>query len=264
MKVITFNTAYSQQKQQLADRLQRTKADIILLQEVGGGNSGEDIKDVSGFLSKRLGMFARYAPEFEEQKDRTHTGNLILTRYQYKYESLELKQLANWNPPIISRPWTWVTRGWFEPRIGQRVAQIMLCQVGKRRVAVINLHLESKVSSRMLTLQIKEVLEAVRQKYPNIPAIIAGDFNSNCVNIPCECLPIKELQNHEFKDALGDVSQIEKRFTTYCKLVGTKKISDWIFYRWLNIVPGSGETDHSPLFQPTLSDHSLLSAEFNF
>jgi endonuclease/exonuclease/phosphatase family metal-dependent hydrolase len=61
---------------------------------------------------------------------------------------------------------------------------------GGRPLVVYNLHLESKLYEHLRLLELNEVLADVERCPPDIPVIIAGDFNRYCEH------PAPEAQGH--------------------------------------------------------------------
>ena len=67
--------------------------------------------------------------------------------------------------------------GLFQERLGGRIALATEVQVRNKRLAVYNLHLESKGDENLRLGQLEEAIEDAAAHTPDVPTLLAGDLN---------------------------------------------------------------------------------------
>ena len=117
---------------------------------------------------------------------------------------------------------------------------------GSRLLVVYNLHFESKLYEHLRLLQLDEVLADAKRYPPEIPVIIAGDFNTLTPNSPM----IPRLQEAGYRSVFGN-----RKVRTHV-IAGAL---DWIFVR------GGVQFEHARVPRGLrASDHDPISVALHF
>jgi len=159
--------------------LARSKADIIMLQEVDQNTRRTGHINVAKAISQQLRMNYVFGREFEEltQESRgshAYQGQATLSRWPISNARLIRfrEQSTFWRPHAYMPRWPI-----FQERLGGRMALAADVQIGGRTILTYNLHLESRGDDRLRRAQLGEVLEDARHYRPEMPVILAGDLN---------------------------------------------------------------------------------------
>jgi endonuclease/exonuclease/phosphatase family metal-dependent hydrolase len=72
----------------------------------------------------------------------------------------------------------------FQERLGGRIALVTEVQVQRKRLAVYNLHLESKGDEDLRLAQLKEAIRDAAAQTQQIPTLLAGDLNFDASQTP--------------------------------------------------------------------------------
>lgn len=159
--------------------LARSKADLIMLQEVDQNTRRTGQIDVARSIAQQLQLNYVFGREFEELTQeskgcRAYQGQATLSRYPISSTRLIpfREQSRFWRPHAYKPRWPV-----FQERLGGRMALVADVQIAGRTIHVYNLHLESRGDDRLRRAQLSEVLEGARRYPPEAPVILVGDLN---------------------------------------------------------------------------------------
>lgn len=145
--------------------------DVILGNELDDGNVRSGQRDTAKEIAQRLCMNYVFGLEFielgDDANEKGYHGNAIFSRWPIlRAESFYPDEGYNW---FYSE----------QPRIGARVAILAELDVAGSRVGVVTAHLENRTSPEGRTRQMHQLLEHIRQFFPeNEPVFLGGDFNT--------------------------------------------------------------------------------------
>ncbi len=159
-------------------------SDVIFLNELDYGMLRTGNINVTGELSKRLGMNYIYGIEFMEltlgdvrrdiPKEKEHEGNkealhgnAILSKFKM-YDSYTLRLPAKYD---------WYVED--AQRLGNRMALFTKIEYKGKEIGLVCTHLENRASGEERALQMKAVLDEADKVFKDIPVIISGDMNTN-------------------------------------------------------------------------------------
>ena len=172
------DAAYARQKlRQLAHVLQQAQADVVLLQEVDLHSARTGYVDQARWLAQQA-HYPYYACSILWEKNylpyplwatpahhlgRMRAGNCVLSRYPIKRHSRLVFDKPRANP-------FWYNLGYID-----RGAQTVVLQVGGRRIAVVNAHLEAFDQT---TRHEQAQQLAAWVKSLSLPWVLGGDLNA--------------------------------------------------------------------------------------
>ena len=253
--VLCWNILYGHDPTQIASVIRTQNPDIVLLQEVGGGDTVVDGLTVA---TKLQGLtkypYMWYSEEFRELRygagSNIGTGQAILSRYPLeKPKKLVFKnQATDWSPPNPYNLLTWFNlRGYFQPRRGGRLAQIATIRVSGGRWTIVNVHLESYEGYKLglRQKQVAEILETTKKNHAE-SLIVAGDLNADYKSPAVQML---------FKSGFDNLIE---RCVTSQPTTRDGYNYDWILFRSesgqamaqepVKILNNINNSDHYPLF----------------
>jgi endonuclease/exonuclease/phosphatase family metal-dependent hydrolase len=242
LRAVTWNIDRGYDLGKIEATLRRIGADLIFLQEVDRHSRRTHNADVAHDLARSLGYNYAFGTAFEEMSQSVdgrpaYQGQATLCRCTIRNARvLRFKRQSNWWKPHGFIPNT----GFFQRRLGGRIALVTELSVGHSKMVAYNVHFESRSAGAIQSAQLNEVLADLWRYPPGTPAIIAGDLNSKYN--PAQVLHFLEKQG--FHSVLGE--KIERTHV----LIG---YFDWIFYRGpLNlergeVLRGSHASDHDPV-----------------
>lgn len=242
LRVITWNIDRGYNLDKIESTLTRLSADLMFFQEVDLHSRRAHDADVSRDLARSLGYNYAFGTAFQEMGQSVdgrpaYQGQATLCRCPiHNPRVLRFKRQSNWWKPHGFIPNT----GFFQRRLGGRVALVTELSIGRSLVIAYNVHFESRSAGAIQSAQLNEVLADLRRYPPGTPAIIGGDLNSKYN--PSGVLHF--LENQGFHSVLGE--KIERTHV----IIG---YFDWIFYRgpWKitsgKVVRGSHASDHDPV-----------------
>ncbi|MGH9814101.1 MAG: endonuclease/exonuclease/phosphatase family protein, partial [Candidatus Acidiferrales bacterium] len=179
-----------------------------------------------------------YAPaRLKEAGDATH-GLAVLSRFPLR--EVEVIPLKQYNLGVNTR---------------QRIALGVTLELGKRRLRLYNVHLDTRINARQRLEQLQPVVEAAR-RHAVAETVIGGDFNTNPLYWLLPVLPI--FRSNQAK--VVDDHMKEKGFVTpFAEAGGTSKKwggrfrVDAIYSRGLTVKSFAVEesvaiSDHFPLW----------------
>lgn len=185
MKILSWNIERGYKKNKIAKFLKKQAADIYLLTEIDRGVKRTKNADIFRFLLKTLNQKGYFAKEFYEINSLWRKfiptgglgggmhGNAIFTRYpilNYKVINLPTNNKLKWEGKTVIPEL-------FEPRKGNRVAQICKIDSDFGKITLVNTHLENWRSGWP---DRKRQLESIHKQVADQKNLImAGDLNTS-------------------------------------------------------------------------------------
>lgn len=247
LRIVTWNIEQGARFGDVAQQLQRMKADVVLLQEADIACDRSGNRNVPRDLAHALGMNWVAAGEFQEIGESSHgvpalTTQAILSRYPITGATtirFANQALLRWKLSPV------------QPRRGARIAL-------KARTAglqLYNAHIESGGNETLRTRQMRQILDDyARNRAEGGRAVIAGDFN----NVPAERSPMfRALGEGGFQSAL-------ERAALARTSAGNKHPIDWIFVNGLTAegrVLDTGDASDHYAVMATITTTALLPDE---
>ena len=156
-----------------------SSADLILLQETDVNARRTRHRDIPREIAQALRMNYIFGREFEElaqgsRTDPAYHGQTTLSRLPLTNARILRfsDQSGFWRPRWFLPPLECLQR-----RTGGRMALISEITLGGRTLVLYNVHLESRGGAELRIRQFAEILTDIRQHPPELPVLIAGDFN---------------------------------------------------------------------------------------
>jgi endonuclease/exonuclease/phosphatase family metal-dependent hydrolase len=242
LRVITWNIDRGYDLDRIKSTLAELQADLMFFQEVDLHSRRAHDADVASILAQSLGYNYALGIAFQEMGQSVdgrpaYQGQATLCRCPIRNSRvLRFNRQSSWWKPHGFIPNT----GFFQRRLGGRVALVTELAVGSSLVVAYNVHFESRSAGAIQSAQLSEVLADLQRYPPGTPAIIGGDLNSKYN--PSAVLHFLEQQG--FHSVLGE--KIERTHV----IIG---YFDWIFYRgpWKvtsgKVVRESHASDHDPV-----------------
>ena len=178
VRVVNWNIERGMRLSEVIDFLGSQRADLLILQEVDLSARRTHFLNIAEEIARKLEMNYVFGLEFQEltQGQRTspaYQGQATLSRWTLRNPRVIRfrRQSDFWRPR-----WYLPQISLFQERLGGRIALVTEVQVQRKRLAVYNLHLESKGDEVLRLAQLEEAIEdaANTQK---IPTLLAGDLN---------------------------------------------------------------------------------------
>jgi len=253
IRVVNWNINRGLHLQGVIDFLSGAKADIILLQESDLNAQRTHRVNVAREISQKLQMNYAFGREFEELTQGTRAspayhGQATLSRWPLSSSRILRfhKQSNFWRPH-----WFLPEIEPFQERLGGRLALVCEANVAGKTMVTYNLHLESKGDDLLRCSQINETLDDARRYAPNMPVVLAGDFNLD-VSGGAAAAAISRAQ---FLDAFANPHVP----TTPHSFLEQGRTIDWIFTR------GPLRANQPQVHRSvTASDHYPLSTTLHF
>ena len=244
--LVSWNIQCGLRLRAILDFLRKASPDICLLQEVDLNARRTGRRNIAEAIAAELGLNYVYGIEFEELSqqsgsDPAFQGQAILSWGEFRAARVLRfrRQSDYWR-----RRWFLPNLPVFQARNGGRMALTAELELGRARLALYNVHLESKGEDDLRMSQLMEVLHD-SWRYPNQgPVLIAGDLNTR--NTP-SCLR---------------ATLVASQFSDACDPLGCRATTpngqrlDWIFGR--GPVGFAGTNVHQHV---TASDHYPLSTD---
>lgn len=220
--------------------LQERKPALALLQEVDLDASRSGRVAVADVLASRLGAHSLFAPEFEELgqgsggRPAWH-GQAVLTRLPVASARMLRfgAQSGFWRPRWYLPNWSVMQR-----RRGGRNTLALELGTGGRRLAVYNVHLESRGPETLRLRQMEEVIADLGRHPADTPLLVAGDLNTREDDSPV----VRALLDAGFRTAAGGEVTTRRGAAL-----------DWVFVRGPVEAEGAvvhrdeGASDHYPI-----------------
>jgi endonuclease/exonuclease/phosphatase family metal-dependent hydrolase len=179
IRVVNWNIDRGLRLEEIIKFLESRRADILILQEVDLYARRTGFRNIAEEIAKRLRMNYAFGREFQEltqgRRDApAYHGQATLSCWPIQSSRvIRFSQQSNfWKPK-----WYLPRTEPFQPRLGGRIALMTEIEIGRRRFAVYNLHLESRSDNHLRTLQLSESVEDARKYRGTHSVLIAGDLN---------------------------------------------------------------------------------------
>lgn len=249
LRIVDWNIARGQHLQGITDFLASANADILILQEVDVNARRTHRLNIAEEIARKLGMNYVFGREFEElvqgsKNSPAYHGQATLSKWPILNARLIRfsKQSHFWQPH-----WFLPKIEPFQERLGGRIALVAEINIAGRRLVTYNLHLESRGTDALRTLQLGEVLLDATSYDAECPVIVAGDFNLDAAKDAVA----SAFARAGFQDAL----ESSRTLTTPSRgFFEPGRRIDWAFVRG-PIRAGSGQVHN----QVRASDHYPIS-----
>jgi endonuclease/exonuclease/phosphatase family metal-dependent hydrolase len=204
VRALTWNIERGVRFDSILAFLGKCEADLILLQETDLNARRSAYRDVARELAQSLCLNYVFGLQFEELS----SPNGMRPAYQ------GLATLSPW--PLSSgrvirfqkQSKFWLPRPYipqmeiFQRRRGGRIALVCEVAIGSHRLAVWNVHLESRGGDGLRIEQLKETLADAQRYKDTVPSVIGGDFNL----VASAGMAAEVLGEAGFHDAVGSRS----------------------------------------------------------
>jgi len=233
--------------------LESANADLILLQEVDLHARRTPQRNIAREIAQKLQMNYVFGREFQEltqgsRNSLAYHGQATLSRWPLSDPRiLRFRRQSNfWKPH-----WFLPDVEPFQERLGGRMALVTELNLGGRKLASYNLHLESRGDDTIRCAQLGECLNDVRGFRSDTALVIAGDFNLDMSR--SSAAHVMAQVGFRSTAAMNPAQTQPSRF-----LFERGRTIDWIFLR--GPVREANFTVHSSVFA---SDHFPLSVIVN-
>jgi len=201
VRVVNWNIERGMRLPAVIDFLESQRADLLILQEVDLNARRTHFLNIADEIARKLEMNYVFGLEFQELTQ----GPRSAPAYQGQ-ATLSKRTLRN--PRVIRfhrqsefwRPrWFLPQLSLFQERLGGRIALVSEIQVQKQRLAVYNLHLESKGDEDLRLGQLDEAIGDAAAHNLGVPTLLAGDLNFDA----SQASPAGRLDRVGFRSAVG-------------------------------------------------------------
>jgi endonuclease/exonuclease/phosphatase family metal-dependent hydrolase len=252
-KVVCWNINRGLQLPRIIEFLGRSKADIMLLQEVDLNARRTHRIHIAREIAQKLQLNYIFGREFQELTQGTglspaYHGQATLSRWPLSNARiLRFQQQSNfWQPH-----WFLPEIEPFQERLGGRLALVADASLGGKTIVTYNLHLESRGDDRLRRAQIEETLEDAQRYKADTAVVVAGDFN---MDVSAGDVA-KAIRCADFQDAFRN----QHTPTTPNSFFTEGRAIDWIFSRG-PLRSDTPQVHHSV----SGSDHYPLSVTLDF
>jgi len=248
-RVVSWNINRGYCFDQIVDFLAGTNADLILLQECDVNALRTGRRNIAREIAQTLQMNYVFGVEFIELAQgqsalhgqatfaRTELSNPRVLRFAHQSNFWQPRWFLPNLPPL-------------QRRLGGRMALVSEISVGQKTTATYNVHLESRCADDLRTRQVRDIFEDSRRYGPNVPVLIAGDFNCNVTQDPVSAA----IHNGQFRNPFADKCP---KPTTVRRKLGPARVIDCILHR--AVLDSYSPTVHASI---PGSDHFPLSLTF--
>src|SRR5215472_1440791 len=186
---------------QVVDFLDSQKADLLILQEVDLHARRTHFLNIADEIARKLEMNYVFGLEFQEltqgpRNAPAYQGQATLSRWNLcNSRVIRFRRQSDfWRPR-----WFLPKISLLQERLGGRIALVTEVQVQRRRLAVYNLHLESRGDEDLRLAQLEETIEDAAVQNRQVPALLAGDLNFDVTH----AAPASALKQVGFRNALA-------------------------------------------------------------
>jgi len=246
LRVVNWNIDRGLRLSKVIEFLDSQKADLLILQEVDLNARRTGFVNVAEEIARALRMNYVFGREFQELSQGrgavpAYHGQATLSRWALRGARVIRfrRQSDFWRPR-----WYLPNLSLFQERLGGRMALVATVHVQRRKLAVYNLHLESRGEESLRVAQLEEAIGDAAAHRPEIPAaLLAGDLNLDASH----AAPASLLDHLGFRNALPLPSP---HTTTPRGLFRRRRTIDWAYVSGpLSPIDGRIHTD------VTASDH---------
>jgi endonuclease/exonuclease/phosphatase family metal-dependent hydrolase len=188
LRVLTWNINRGLRLPEIVDFVGREKPDLCIFQEVDLHARRTGKTDVANFVASRFRYNYVLGIEFEElgqgtTRERAFQGQAVFTRSRIvNSRILRFRRQSDfWQPRWFLPRWSALQR-----RRGGRMALVVEIAIGRTKLVVYNVHLESQADDGLRLSQLVEVLEDSMAYSRDTPVIIAGDLNTRKAPSPLQ------------------------------------------------------------------------------
>ena len=224
LRVVNWNIERGMRLAEVIDFLDSQRADLLILQEVDLNARRTHFLNIAEEIARKLQMNYVFGREFQEltqgpPASPAYHGQATLSRWtlcnprliRFRHQSDFWR--PRWFLPQISL---------FQERLGGRIALVTEVRMQRKRLAVYNLHLESKGDENLRLAQLEEAIGDAAAHTQEIPALLAGDLNFDVSH----AVPAGPLHQVGFRSALELPSP---RTTTARGLFRRPRTIDWAY-----------------------------------
>jgi endonuclease/exonuclease/phosphatase family metal-dependent hydrolase len=183
---------------EVIDFLDSQNADLLILQEVDLNARRTHFQNIAEEIGRKLRMNYVFGREFQEltQGRQAYHGQATLSRWTLgNARVIRFRRQSDfWRPR-----WYVPKMGLFQERLGGRIALVTEVEVHRRRLAVYNLHLESRGDENLRLAQLQEAIEDAAGHGADMPTLLAGDLNFDVSH----AAPASALDRVGFRSALS-------------------------------------------------------------
>ena len=201
VRVVNWNIERGMRLTEVIDFLDSQRADLLILQEVDLNARRTHFLNIAEEIARKLQMNYVFGREFQEltqgrQSSPAYHGQATLSRWALRNARVIRfrRQSDFWQPR-----WYLPKISLFQERLGGRIALVTDVQAPGTRLAVYNLHLESRGDEDLRLAQLAEAIEDAARHTRDMPALLAGDLNFDVSHAAPACA----LNNVGFRNALG-------------------------------------------------------------
>jgi endonuclease/exonuclease/phosphatase family metal-dependent hydrolase len=224
MRVVNWNIERGMRLREITDFLASQKADLLILQEVDLNAHRTHFLNIADEIARALQMnyvFGREFQEFSQGRPASpaYHGQATLSRWSLlKPRVIRFRRQSDfWRPR-----WYLPRTSLFQQRLGGRIALVTEVRAQRARLAVYNLHLESRGDEDLRVAQLEEAIDDAAAQAGDLPTLLAGDLNLD-VSHPA---PAGALDHVGFRNALGLPSP---HTTTPRGLFRQRRTIDWAY-----------------------------------
>ena len=200
VRVVNWNIERGMRLSEVIDFLNSQRADLLILQEVDLNARRTYFLNIAEEIARKLEMNYVFGLEFQEltQGQRNapaYQGQATLSRWTLcNSRVIRFRRQSDfWRPR-----WYLPQISLFQERLGGRIGLVTEVQVQRKRLAVYNLHLESKGDEVLRLAQLEEAIEDAAAHTQEIPTLVAGDLNFDATHTA----PAGALHHLGFRSAL--------------------------------------------------------------
>jgi endonuclease/exonuclease/phosphatase family metal-dependent hydrolase len=200
LRVVNWNIDRGLRLPEVIEFLASQRADLLILQEVDLNARRTQFLNVAEEIARKLQMNYVFGREFQELTQ----GRPSSPAY-HGQATLSLWTLRNARVIRFRRQSDFWRPRWFKPRtslfqerLGGRIALVTEVQVQRRKLAVYNLHLESRGDEDLRLAQLEEAIRHAALYTGGMPALLAGDLNFDVSH----AAPASALSHLGFRNAL--------------------------------------------------------------
>ena len=225
VKVVCWNINRGLQLPRIMEFLNRSQADILLLQEADLNARRTRHLNIAREIAQKLRLNYVFGREFEEltqgtRRSPAYHGQATLSPWPLSNARiLRFQQQSSfWRPH-----WFLPEIEPFQERLGGRLALVAAANVGGKTIVTYNLHLESRGDDWLRQAQMKETLQDAQQYKGGAAVVLAGDLN---MDVSAGDVG-QAIRSAGFQDTFKD----QHTPTTPDSFLETGRVIDWIFSR---------------------------------
>jgi endonuclease/exonuclease/phosphatase family metal-dependent hydrolase len=200
LRVVNWNIERGLRLPEVIEFLDSQRADLLILQEVDLNARRTHFLNIAEEIARKLRMNYVFGREFQELtqgrgSSPAYHGQATLSRWTLRNTRLIRfrRQSDFWR----SR-WFLPTISLFQERLGGRIALVTEVQAASTRLAVYNLHLESRGDEDLRLAQLEEAVGDAAASTRGMPSLLAGDLNFDVSHASLA----STLENVGFRNAL--------------------------------------------------------------